>query len=234
MLVIEHAYCLALDKREQNWKRLSLQCRRIGVPFTPFLVGDGKTLSSYEYSYVDKKWDTSQWQYGQTELTKQRHMNAFAAQIEIIKLAKMQGHKNILFLEDDTTILYNRFNNLWPIVSDHVADDFDLLYLGWWQDEDNYLQIEDDYKVQPFVEVEKIQGFLGGLHSVLINHTMYDRLINLPQNDPIDSHINRTIGHNNIQSYLIKPKLTHVNTQWSYCEEACLERYTIDDDTAWH
>ena len=53
MLNIKNAFCLCLDKRQEHWEELRLQCESKGIKFNPYIVGDGEILPPEMYDRID-------------------------------------------------------------------------------------------------------------------------------------------------------------------------------------
>jgi len=225
-----NAITLSLDLREESWKKLNEQCKQAGISNYNFIVGS-QNFEHLHYDFVDPEVDTSNWYYGSSEKTKRCHKLAFLSHREILKMAWDEGWEYFLLLEDDTTILVNRFNRVKNSILDWISSEkFDLLYLGWWQNENNYPLVEEKYKNEGIFYIDKVRDFVGGAHALVINRSIIPLLLSLEAVDPMDSQINRIIGHNNILSLMVSPKLFIVPTCWSYGEDCLLERKPVEDD----
>lgn len=221
------AYCLCLDKRKEHWFRLQKECSEVGINMTPFICGNGQILSENEYDQVDEENpDVSQWGYG-IDGHKKNHYNALIAHKKIISKAKERDLPFFLMLEDDAYIT-SRFSDVLYEVTPYVTD-FDLLFLGWWIGDEN-----DSYNKELEVEYRKHKRVghsrcsqIGGLHGVVIKESMYDFLLNLPENNPIDYQLNANEIHRQINSYYITPKIIHTKTMYSECEGSVIERLDL-------
>lgn len=219
------AYCLCLDKRKEHWTELAKQAESLNIDFHPFIVGDGQTLPTNEYDYIDdRNADTSNWRYGQHK-HKINHYNAFMAHKKIIERVKKENLDYFLMLEDDcyfTSRYLDIFNQL-----AHTKIDFNLLYFGWWIGDENdewNKSIEEDYKLNKTCGLMRVRQ-LGGLHAAVIHKSMYDYILSLPPIDPIDSQLNKI--HHEIHSYLVFPKIIHIKSIHSYCEGVTFNRNFI-------
>ncbi len=216
------AYCLCLPQRESLWLELQKQVEALGVEFKPFIVGtDHIDLIEEEASGVLARWD-----YGQPA-HKLNHYNAYLCHQKMIKLAISDGVEYAWMLEDDCYLLH-RFTFHGNIFWDKIVEYIDktnpsLFYLGYWWNEDNYHIVEENFKKTHNFEPIKVVGNIGGLHSVLIHKSMFGFLLSLSPNNPWDRQLN-LFGHNNLNSYMILPKLAHIHSTWSFCEGSVIKR----------
>tara|TARA_R110002020_G_scaffold380217_1_gene591434 strand:+ start:46738 stop:47445 length:708 start_codon:yes stop_codon:yes gene_type:complete len=235
MLGIEKAICLCLDKRQNEWEDLERQCNSKGIEFEKYIVGDGHILEKSLYDRIDDEdCDISEWGYG-NEKTKIRHYNAFMSHIEIFKRAKEQGLKRFLLLEDDAYFT-ERFDNVVSKLDKHIENlediDFDMLFLGWWigEHDDSWNKtVERSYKEYEGVGIGKVSEAhftCGGLHGVIINDTMVDKLLELEAKNPIDSQLNAEL-HKEMNTYYVMPKIVHDKGIFSNCEQNTLERQKL-------
>ena len=191
-----------------------------------FIVGDGDLLPIMDYDKVnvDKKYMT-EWGYGR-EGYKHRHWNAMISHRMMIKRAKAAKWPYFLMLEDDVYIT-DRFKEVWGQLQPDPAN-YNLLYLGWWigdENDDWNLDMEARYNNHKECHVgAPVQ--LGGLHAVIINESMYDTLLSLPLNNPIDSQINQ-LGHERLNSAIILPKIIHTHSLPSNCEGSTIQRNSL-------
>jgi len=103
----------------------------------------------------------------------QRHLATSLAHLEIIKIAKEKGLKNVLIFEDDVKFLNNwQMNGLADAVK-HLSD-WSLFYLGYNFVENNggITKISNN-----LVKVEKGSG-INSVHAYAIHHSIYDYLLN--------------------------------------------------------
>ena len=219
------AYCLCLDKRKEHWTELAEQAKLLNIDFTPFIVGDGKTLPNYEYDYIDDaNADISNWGYGNPKY-KINHYNAFMAHKRIINQAKKSNLEYFLMLEDDCYFT-SRYLDIFNKICDEQPI-FNMLYLGWWigdENDDWNKNIEEEYKIHKKYGLMRINR-LGGLHGAIIHKSMYDYILSLPPIDPIDSQLNQI--HHKIYSYIVFPKIIHIKSIHSYCEGVTINRNLI-------
>tara|TARA_R110000823_G_scaffold267453_1_gene387411 strand:+ start:436 stop:1143 length:708 start_codon:yes stop_codon:yes gene_type:complete len=232
MLGIEKAICLCLDKRKDEWEDLERQCNSKGIEFEKYIVGDGHILERSSYDRIDNDdSDISEWDYG-NDKTRIRHYNAFMSHIEIFKRAKEQGLKRFLLLEDDAYFT-ERFDDVISKLNEQIEDingiDFDMLFLGWWigENDDSWNKtVERLYNEHGRIGIGKVSEAhftCGGMHGVIINDTMVDKLLELEAKNPIDSQLNADL-HKEMNTYYVMPKIVHDKGIFSNCEQNTLER----------
>lgn len=238
---IDSIVCLCLDKRLEKWARICTQAKEIHQHFYPFIVGDGEVLPKRVYDYIDEpEPNVKKWYYGDhphkrgdiVRQSKIHQWNAFQSHQAMIDLAIEKEWENVLFMEDDATILINRWNNVFPKVQEALSKvdyDVDMLYLGYWYNEDTYNEVEEKYLLENKAEIKKVEGNIGGLHGVVINKRLFPLIKSLKPVNPIDFQLNQ-YGHQNINSFFVSPKLMHTISCYSYCEQQEINREPILDD----
>jgi len=232
-MFIHKAICLTLDKRFEMAYDLGKQVRKhLNIPFETFLCGEGEVKTPYDF--IDKDlYPGSQWIYGSGKGAV-HHYRAHLAHKKIIKRAKGEGLSNFLLLEDDAKLL-NRYyllneDDYWDSITKNYIPllNFDLLYLGWHCFEFNgdvaigyNDEIEESYIKNGWSWLECPQN-IGGFHAVVINHTAYDKLLDLPIAAPIDYLINLNRGNFNRRIFI--PKIFHTKDSFSFCEQRMVIR----------
>lgn len=227
--MIDNVIILCLDKRRDLWTELTKQCVKRGWTVHQFFVGDG-TDGRLRYKYIDKSEVHPDWRWG-TGIGALRHCNAFRSHKEIVKYAIRKEFPNFLLLEDDAYIL-DRYDAVMNSLSDELSSNqIDLLYLGWHAFEfsgdyavgKNHV-IEQEWNERRVSELLPVNFNIGGFHAVWINNTMYTRLLNLPAICPMDSQCNIM---RDINRYMITPKVFHVRSGYSSCEDKIVIRETL-------
>lgn len=226
---VDKIYCLCLDKRKDLWGELKADCERRGWDFTPFVAGDG-TDPLLTYDLIDSTdFNPNTWGYGIPD-GKIHHFNAFRCHQEMIRRCKQEGVKSVLMMEDDAYITY-RFDTMHDYLSSQnvLPLDFHLLYLGWWQGEHKdgmhagvNLEIEKNWAESGQLGIGKVTQ-VGGLHGVIIHESLFDLILSMPPNNPVDFQINR-FGHRLLNSYFIYPKMIGVRSCYSFTEKAFFQR----------
>lgn len=218
------AQILALDARRDLWQELAKEVHgRLGCEVRPFICGDGNILPRSDYDHIDlPAKDMPAWGYGR-EGYKNHHYNAILCHKKMIRIAQANRWNKFLMLEDDAYIT-PRFEDIYSKLE---INNYDLLYLGWWigDEKDKWnTNIEKQYAQTKEIKINKVER-LGGLHGVIINETIYDIILDLPENNPIDCQLNNI--HNLINSYYITPKIIHVKSVYSFCEGSIIERLVL-------
>lgn len=212
-----------MDKRKEHWLELQKSFENTEIKFQPFIAGDGSD-SELKYDYIDNpNPDVSTWGYGR-EGFKHHHWNALQCHKRMIQYAKDCNWSSVLLLEDDAYLTSRFFNGLNYL--DGFVDylNLDVLYLGWWvgDENDSYnTAIEERFKDNQDFRLERVGDNLGGLHGALVFSHVYDYILSLPENNPIDSQLNMTRG---ILRYIVQPKLIHVKSIYSFTEGVVLNR----------
>lgn len=230
-----YAICLALDKRKDEWKKLQEQCKNSGIEMIPFIAGDGSD-DELVYDHIDiipQQHQIANWGYSRPGF-EHHHINAFLCHQKMIKKAQDMNLPYFLLLEDDT-YLTNRFDEIIQEIQYFIDYcQWDIIYLGWWvgQEDDEWnLQIEEEYKNNKKVKLLKYEKNIGGLHGAIINSNIYNLLLKLKPNNPIDSQLNMLIEFNAvsplINRFIVTPKALHVKSIYSFCEGSVLQRKVI-------
>jgi hypothetical protein len=216
---------LCLDKRQELWSQLIPELSLLSDNIHPFIVGDGEILKISDYDKIN--WPIEKmgaWGYGSNDRTKWKHWNASISHRMMIQKAKDNQWPCFLMLEDDVYIT-ERFKDVLPKIL-IPQKTFDLVYLGWWMGDENdkfNTSIEENYKLYNRVQLGCAK-LIGGMHAVIINESMYDTILNLPWTNPIDALLNIYDIHSKIKSYYLMPKIIHVKSVYSNCEECTFTR----------
>lgn len=223
--------CLCLDKRKDMWLKLKEQVERIiGLEMETFVVGDGSD-PELVYDHIDVRgWDEMLY-YGQNPRS---HFNAFLCHRKMAQRAIDEGVDQLLILEDDSYIIEDRQEILF---SDKINifllnEDWDIVYLGWWltkadgnsvdrEDLEKLWKEERKYDIEPVPHIPEVKYEICGLHGLLVNKHFLSAIANAPAG-PIDSLLNHNFDK--IKAYYVWPKVIHVHSTWSYCENSFTER----------
>jgi hypothetical protein len=220
--------CLCLDKRKELWTNLKNECTSLGLQFQEFIVGDGSdTILDYKHIDVDVPRNTPFLH----PVTK-GHYNAFLSHKKMAQEAYDEHWEHVLFMEDDAYLIGDRLNL--PEIHKIIASipTWDIIYFGWWmstpEDTSGDMKIyEKEFSknntvtIQPIPRKPFLSHEISGLHGVLINRDFLPNIFNA-NIGPIDSLINHNLDH--INAFFVKPKIIHVHSTWSYCEESFVNR----------
>ena len=236
---IDTAVCLCLDKRWDERKvdldNMAHRLENFGVRYRNFHICTKEVIDQYNgFDYYDipsSKLENELrfWQYGRPNY-KHHHWNALQCHKQIFREAIHEKCENLLMIEDDA-YLTDRFEEIWPIVSEFLDKvQWDIVYLGWWigneGDEFNE-QCEAQWK-EGNVTVMPVKdgptGRVGGLHGALIHKKMFHFLANLQNINPIDCQLNHLGIHQKMNTLVIIPKIIHTRSLYSYCEGSIIKR----------
>jgi hypothetical protein len=218
---------LALDKRQEMWTKLAKQVNGLfQTKCELFIVGKDNN-PELNYSHHDAlEVDRPLYYPGQNPLN---HFNAFLSHKRMIRQAIHEDVDKLLIMEDDAYIIEDRFYRIWKHTSVQnflKSDKWDILYLGWWHNKPGYTSgdredLEELWKTEGKCGIDKVPRppemahEICGLHGLLINKHFLPKMLLAPTG-PYDSWLNRHLDK--INAYYMWPKLIHVNTAWSYCE----------------
>ena len=146
----------------------------------------------------------------------------------IIQKAKEDGLNSILLLEDDAYFTERFDDVISKLESDINLLPFDMLFLGWWigeADDEWNKTAERLYNENGSVTIGRAceaHFTCGGLHGVIIQRTMFDKILELEPINPIDSQLNQI--HREINSFYVVPKIIHDKGIFSHCEQGVTPR----------
>ena len=220
---------MTLDKRIHLAEELEQQCRDKGFDVKKFISGDGLN-KDLQYDNIDFFTTPDIWQWG-TGISALRHYRAFLTHKAIIKYAIKKQLDGFLLLEDDSYFL-DRYDEILDKLNyeDIYHQSCDLLYLGWHAFEFNgdyavgkNIEIEKNWAEEKKCEVLPINFNVGGFHAVYVNSSAYATLLNFSAITPMDSQCN----YSNLNRAMIIPKLLHVRSCHSYCENRFVQRESL-------
>lgn len=203
------SFCLTIPERRNHFKdHIKPVAKQHGIDAREFLAGrdiqDGSDLPPrFANSTTYPTW----WKTP-------RPYNAWKAHNAIFRKAKELNLTRVLMMEDDS-----EFSHDYREVIDSVADFFKenfspLIYLG------SYLQEGRYEMVAP--HIARVNG-CGGLHGVIIHHSLFDKLINLNPLGPYDDTISR-LYHRTYEAYAIVPQVINQKSGFSFIENCNLEK----------
>jgi len=236
--MINHVIIAAFDKRKFLWKQLERDCLARGWFTRLFISGDGSD-SSLIYDNIDPDPCNipDSWKWGRNDenlnLSMKHHYLAYLTHKKIIKYAADNNFPNILLVEDDAYLINsnNRFDKVWyKLLPEIKSLKWDLIYLGchygdynWNEYGESNLQIEKEYKEQGIYRLTWIAQ-TGGLFGVLINNSIYDLILNLPAENPIDGQLSIFNLKREIKAYVIVPNIIYTYGGFSFCEQYTMKR----------
>lgn len=170
--MFDRVVCLNIDKRLDQQQRIRDEFHDHGLTVEFFVAGDGKTASHYDRVDTDPppRSGYPAW------MNRPNSWNAFQCFRQIVEKAKVDGVSTLLLLEDDATPTTD-FAGVFPLAYFELPADWDMFYLGA-----NYA----------FARTEMAGKYLlrmhggGCWHAVCLRYTVFDAVLDLPMDGPID------------------------------------------------
>jgi hypothetical protein len=202
--MFDRVVCLNIDKRIEEQKRIQLLVQEVlGKDVEFFLAGRGQKLP---YDYVDVVSPPPR--EGYPAWTKRPNSwNAFRCFKHILLKSKEMGTQNTLLLEDDVDFIEGAKEVLQESLEE-LPNDWDLFYLGanhTWA---------ITYEISK--HILRLKGS-GCFHAVCIRNTVYDDILALPMENPIDGVVAKYL-HPDKNCYGIWPNIAITVPGYSYCE----------------
>lgn len=236
---IDKISCLCLDKRYFG-KTPSYYLQNdvfycLNLMLEKFICGDGSYPLKYDHVDIMKP-PAAPFRYG-TPGTINRHYNAFLCHKKMVQRAIDEDRENILLLEDDAYFT-SRFSEIWNQIHDKLDTiEFDVVYLGWWMERPNSpdengdrADLESLWAAEKKCGVDKvprkpfIKQEICGLHGLLVNKSAFSLLANAPWG-PMDSFLTTQLDR--LKAYYVWPKIIHVGSGFSNCENTNVIRNKI-------
>jgi GR25 family glycosyltransferase involved in LPS biosynthesis len=189
---VDSIYCINLDDRKDRWECSSKQFKKHNL-FVERISGIKGSDMNLEFP---------------SEI-KEGAVGCALSQLFTLKLAKHKEDKKFLLFEDDVEFDDN-INEKFSKIYSEIPNDWDMIYLGGQHFHGMNLQkvSENVYKCE----------YTLCAHSVIFNHTVYDRFINslIDITKPCDVHYAES--HKDINAYVIIPHLTWQRNSYSDIE----------------
>lgn len=150
---IDKAYYINLDYRTDRKLLLEERIKEIDLDIERFEAVKFN-LDEMENPYNDKDWH--------------KKMACNQSHINIIKSAKEQGLKNVWILEDDCVFVDGFVEKAKKCLDELQNLEWDLFYFGG----------EPNRESEPHSDLLAKTNGAYGIHSYIINHTFYDKVIN--------------------------------------------------------
>jgi GR25 family glycosyltransferase involved in LPS biosynthesis len=109
--------CINLAKRTDRWSEMTDQFNKHNIKATRFNAVNGNPMGWKYNSYAGR------------ESSFEGAMGCLASHLEVYSLAKQNGWKNVLIIEDDCDFIEN-LNEIFEESIDTLPKDWDLLYFG--------------------------------------------------------------------------------------------------------
>lgn len=231
--MIDKAICLFIDKRKRFCPFMIEQFQELGIPLQIFMAGDGKILPIEEYDHIDIEDIPNSWSYGSGNVRKNNY-NIYLCHQKMLQIAKKEKLNNVLFLEDDAIIL-KRFSLIINDILNYLDTIYwESCYLGHHKQE--MLEEEQQYQKDGIVRILPKTNNIGGFHGALLNHTSFDKLLEIPPIENMDIQcpkytklyytIPRLIFYRNTHSIALEE---NIGTEYDKYEYFLLEGLSIDD-----
>jgi len=186
--------CINLDRRKDRWEESQLQFSKHNIKVKRYSAVDGNPMG----------WDSKNFAGKRTSLN--GAMGCIASHTEVYQLAKENGWKNVLIIEDDCDFIEN-LNEIFEKSIKTLPNDWDLLYFGGVHETRNGKFIPEKFN-EYFVKAKRIITTT----CYAVNHTVYDMILdtvlkNKPYFDcPIDTYLGAYIQPN-ITTYAYHPPI---------------------------
>ena len=186
--------CINLAKRGDRWNDVQKQFRKHNIKVTRFNAVDGNPMG----------WTDKHFQLKQSSFT--GAMGCLASHLNVYNLAKTNGWKNVLIIEDDCDFIDN-LNEIFNKSIDTLPVDWDLLYFGGVHETRGGKFIPDDFN-EYFVRAKRIITTT----CYAVNYKAYDIILDTILKDkpdficPIDTYLGAYIQPN-LNTYAYHPPL---------------------------
>ena len=204
--MFDRIVCLNVDKRFSQRERLKREFDNVGLNIEFFLAGNGSLEEKYDHIDIDPDHGRTGYTYW---VERPNSYNAFLCFKKIIRLAKQDGLNNVVLVEDDCTIL-PCFKDVFPLVVEELnsLQNWSMLYLCANHTYCKTMQLSP--------HILKVKGS-GGFQFVMIKKNLFDPILNLKLNGPIDEQVAIHI-HPVYNCYATWPNLAIPLPGYSYCE----------------
>jgi GR25 family glycosyltransferase involved in LPS biosynthesis len=197
MNYFDNSFCINLDSRKDRWVEVQKQFKKNNLVVERISAIEGAKLNLDFPPEI-----------------KEGAVGCSLSQLFVMKMANQLKLKNYLVLEDDVEFVEN-FCEKFDQIKDQIPDDWDMLYLGGQHFHGMNLRQVSEH-------IYKCEYTLCA-HSVIFNHTVYDRFIEklIDITKPCDVHYAES--HKDINAYVIIPHLT-----WQRNSYSDIERTNVD------
>lgn len=204
--MLNRIVCLNLDSRIHEQERIAKEFNEVGLNIEFFLAGDGSLPAKYDYIDVEPPYT----RYGYPAWTlRSNSWNAYACFKKIIQKAKDDHLASVTLVEDDCCILPYFNQNLKQVRKELCNLPVpDMLYFcanHTWT---------PTTQLSPYIL--KLNGS-GGFQFVSISNRLFDKFLESPMDEPIDSFAGKKI-HPYYNCYATWPSLAIPKAGYSYCE----------------
>jgi hypothetical protein len=149
---IDKAYYINLDYRTDRRDEFEKRVSELGIPVERF---EAVRFAENELNnpFNDKDWH--------------KKMGCAYSHLNLIKLAKEQGLKNVWIFEDDCKFVDGFVEKAQKCIDELKGLEWDVFYFGG----------EPNRKAEPYSDLLVRTNGVYGAHSYLVNHTFYDKIL---------------------------------------------------------
>lgn len=186
--------CINLNKRTDRWSDMKQQFIKHNIDVIRFEAIEGNPMDWKSHSFIGRRNSFP------------GAMGCIASHVNVYKMAKENGWKNVLIIEDDCDFIEN-INELFEESIKTLPKDWDLLYFGGVHETKNGEFMPEPYN-KYFVKAKRIITTT----CYAVNHTCYDLILNTvlktePYFDcPIDTYLGAYIQPN-LETYAYHPPI---------------------------
>jgi glycosyl transferase family 25 len=194
--------CINLDKRPDRWAEIQEQFSKNNIEVTRFSAIDGNPMN----------WMSDNFEGKQTSFN--GAMGCIASHVGVYHLAKKNGWKNVLIIEDDCDFIEN-LNEIFKKSIETLPNDWDLLYLGGVHETRDGAFIPERFN-RYFVKAKRIITTT----CYAVNHSCYDLILDTvtkkePYFDcPIDTYLGAYLQPN-LTTYAYHPPIAWQRASFS-------------------
>ncbi len=187
--IFNNVFLINLKNRPDKLNDSTILLNKYNIKFNVFVGING---NSYNHNNISKKYHQKLLRLNPGVL------GCLLSHINIIQYAKENNLENILIFEDDIDFSENFLEILNCAIKD-LPKDWDMFYLG------GNPKIGQNTKISNHIYKSTA---INATHSYMINHTIYDLILNANEYDyAIDTLYHMKI-HKNVNTYIINPTIT--------------------------
>ncbi len=204
------AICLNLDKRIGEQERIRVDFKsKLNIDVEFFVAGDGHTLPAEKYDHIDIVPPSGRSGYP-AWVSRPNSYNAFLCFKKIIHKAKDWDLSSVLILEDDVVLTDNATEIL-------ANTSLQIRTLDYWWDI-LYFGINNSGGKNQLIAPNLLKVNSGGcFHAVCLRETVFDDILNLPMEGPIDGMVEKYL-HKTKKCYACYPNIALTKPGFSFCE----------------
>lgn len=186
--------CINLAKRTDRWEEMQEQFKKHNLTVMRFDAVDGNPM----------EWKDDHFKFKKSSFS--GAMGCLASHLNVYTLAKTNGWKNVLIIEDDCDFIDN-LNKMFDKSIKTLPIDWDMLYFGGVHETRGGKYTPEKFN-QYFVKAKRIITTT----CYAVNHTCYDKILNTILKDkpaflcPIDTYLGAYI-QSDLNTYAYHPPI---------------------------